>query len=469
MKKIKTTISFSIFIFFSLTGQGLKIDTIAYNRLPTTKVALKSNKPTSCSLREYAPLPGNQGDYFSCSAYSFINMVNISVSMENNWKRKEHFALINSNKLSPDFLYGSVLDDGDNPCDNEGVYMEKVFDYFNINGTVLDTSYLLERRKNNKNPCFFRTSDDSLNASALKRNIQYNKLFEFGKPSINKIEDLIFDKKPIVIGIYLFNEYSKKIVNKTARFTSEDGFDMAHAVTIIGYKRERDTLFFEIMDSQGSIIGDNGFWWIDEHTLLKRIAIAYDFKFNIQTKPKMLSTTIEIVSQELDKVSVPIEFDSAMNCYVTKIDDWEQIDQFKFQISNIRLGNYLYIFTFDNSKFDNNKFDVEIIDKSAFAKYQNASYIYPNDDSVAYDIPVKDDQIIFLYTYNSLTPNLIQSILDKLNECINTQFYDCLNSLSGLKICRETDYHLNQIGCTITKTEGNVIPLILLLKTNDDE
>jgi len=239
-------------VYSQVFGTGLSLDDSTFSACPKAPQLISrdlENLPSKVSLRMYAPVPGNQGAFSTCTGWTTAYSARtIIAAIQNNWDQEE----IKTNALSPSFIYNQIRPksgcDGDasiiqgmQVLKNEGALTINEFPY-NCNLEVKD--------------------QQKEEASEYKikeyRTIAYRDI----KNKVPIIRKSISEYNPVLIAIncppsfYVAGEVwepDTSEYNKTF---------VGHALTVIGYD---DNLYggaFEIMNSWGTNWGKNGFTWI---------------------------------------------------------------------------------------------------------------------------------------------------------------------------------------------------------------
>jgi hypothetical protein len=256
---------------------GAILDGDAYGRLPR-KASLASRAyeglPKSCSLKQYAPLPGDQTDYGTCVAWAAAYAARTileSVALD----RKDRTDTTR-NAFSPVYVYRSIRPD-DPEC-REGAAIYWALDLMKNLGAarVID----LERSVN------FPDVDLSHYEKSRKYPIaDYVTLFsqeERAKPGLvaRTVKKSLVEGKPVIIGMntplsFMAAEDVWQPVESPRYFYG------GHAMCVVGYDDEKNGGAFEVINSWGGEWGNGGFVWIPYKAFVDFVLESYEMIENL--------------------------------------------------------------------------------------------------------------------------------------------------------------------------------------------
>lgn len=223
-------------------------------------IPVKVGVPTKhFSLRKYIPAGIlNQRDTGACSGYAAAQAMNILINrMLELSNKKEAIKFIN---LSPTWLYYYArYYDGSGYQNDSGATLRSVVKALKDPGAIhisaMDQNYSVTKQppENTQNlPKFSIT--------------EYARIFKDSTVIETMQRTLDTEHLPIICGVFLYKEsiensyYNNGIIkyDKVDNDTSIGG----HALCIIGYRLIDNNLYFECVNSWGSLYGDNGFCYI---------------------------------------------------------------------------------------------------------------------------------------------------------------------------------------------------------------
>jgi hypothetical protein len=271
------------FIFFlavtSAFGQakGAIFDEEAYSNLP--RLASLSSRsyeglPLSFSLKQYAPLAGDQTGYNTCVAWAAGYAARtICESVVLNRKNQTETT---QNVFSPVHIYKNI-----NPDDLECTYGTQIYralDMMKETGAVrmLDIERIMS----------FRTVDLSNYKNSRNYPIgDYITLFskeDRKKPALitRIVKKSLTEGKPVIIGMNTPDSFTDaKEVWRPKE--SPDTYYYGHAMCVVGYDDNKYGGAFEVLNSWGRKWGNGGYIWIPYRTFVDFVKEGYVIIENI--------------------------------------------------------------------------------------------------------------------------------------------------------------------------------------------
>ncbi|MFK5983705.1 MAG: DUF4384 domain-containing protein [Flavobacteriaceae bacterium] len=214
--------------------------------------------PASYSLEEYAPIPGNQGQYGTCVAYaSAYGLRTIMLAKDLGITNKQ---VITENALSPSYIYTLIKYEDDINCD-KGADPRLGLEALKIAGAPL-----LKTLPYACNPDI--STEAQLEAIDYKIR-DYQTLF-FGDTDIpnfkvNSTKKALSEGYPVLLGTKLPPSFFEaklvwhSLASEKDEIAVKHGY---HAMVVIGYDDDFEGGAFRVLNSWGTDWGDNGFIWI---------------------------------------------------------------------------------------------------------------------------------------------------------------------------------------------------------------
>ncbi len=235
---------------------GMVVDKGKYSRVPLARPLMRGAETTEIprrySLKQFAPIPGNQGEYTTSPAWAttYSALTCMTAALAGVTSR----SAIDSLSFSPAFTYLSVLPESHGECQTP-ISIEDAFDVIRQRGSLRLQEFNYE--------CTGRISEDD-SMKALDRKIAgYRKLFEDGSGEKSEpVRRSIASGKPVVVGLYVTGSIddAKEVWMPTQE---EYGMlDMAQAMAVVAYDDSKYGGSFELMNSWGTEWGNEGFLWI---------------------------------------------------------------------------------------------------------------------------------------------------------------------------------------------------------------
>jgi hypothetical protein len=252
---------------------GCLFDTSKYAQVPLKAVLLTREYkvlPASNSLKKYCPIPKNQGEYGTCTAWAVAYSARTIIEAKQN--NAISFAQVMQNAFSPSFTYSMAKFSFDKEC-TYGAFITDALENMKKNGAVKFNEFkgdcptvvpanLLTKAKNFKIKGYlklFNTSD----------NLQ-NKWLK-----INAVKKSISENKPVIIGMKCPVSFQTA---KNCWIPKENPNEehYGHAMTVIGYDDKKFGGAFELMNSWGTTWGNQGFMWVRYQDFANFVREAYE-------------------------------------------------------------------------------------------------------------------------------------------------------------------------------------------------
>jgi C1A family cysteine protease len=256
---------------------GAILDDAVYSQLPR-KAPLASRAyeglPRAFSLKEYAPLPGDQTDYGTCVAWASAyaaRTISESVALD-----RRNPSDTTRNAFSPVYVYRTIRPD-DPEC-QQGAQISWALDLMKDSGAVkmLD----IERT------VAFPRIDLSRYEDSRKYPIaDYVTLFsreERNKPGLitRTVKKSLVEGKPVIIGMN--TPYSFMDADNVWRpEESPDDLYGGHAMCVVAYDDDRNGGAFEVINSWGRKWGNGGFIWIPYTVFTDFVLEGYEIIENL--------------------------------------------------------------------------------------------------------------------------------------------------------------------------------------------
>ncbi|MCL2176105.1 MAG: C1 family peptidase [Treponema sp.] len=276
----KFTCFLSIFLLLSTfafgQGRGAIFDE-QYDNLPRRAELSRGSYeglPAAYSLKQFAPLPGDQADYGTCVAWAAAyGARTISESIALNRLNQTETT---KNAFSPVYIYRNIKPD-DHEC-VEGTQIYSALDYMRDTGTVkmLDVERTVSFPR--VNLAYYRTVRnypiaDYVTLFSSDHKKKSTMITRIVKKSIS-------EGKPVIIGMNTPDSFS--VATEVWRPTENPGrFYYGHALCVIGYDDSKYGGAFELLNSWGRKWGNGGYIWIPYQTFVDFVLEGYEIIENI--------------------------------------------------------------------------------------------------------------------------------------------------------------------------------------------
>jgi hypothetical protein len=381
---------------FSQTyGRGAILDQAQYEKLPRKALQISrayTALPSSVSLKNYAPSPGNQGPYGSCggwaSAYAARTIAE-SIALNRTDKM-----LITNSVFSPAFVYKSISKD---PTCQEGTLISDALDLMKYTGVPRMTA--AERAMD------FLRIPLSLFATERKYTIAgYATLYPYStdKNSISKtdiVKKSLAEDKPVIIGIFCpdsFNEPEEAVWRPT-----EPPAGAGHALCVVGYDDEKYGGAFEIQNSWGVKWGNGGYIWIPYKTFEDFANQSYEMIDNLATYGETAEYSGKVQIELRNSTGgMPVIF---QNGYYQTINEYPSGTRFRYIMGNDKPAN-VYAFASDVTTNKTTMiFPFEGQNISPVLDYSENLIAFPSENTwIQMDDITGTDYLIVLYSKEAL-------------------------------------------------------------------
>jgi Papain family cysteine protease/Domain of unknown function (DUF4384) len=378
-------------------GTGCLYDSMRYEKVPLTAPLMRGEEglPKSASLRNYCPVPGNQGIFGTCTAWASAYASRSILIAQRNREEENVVA------FSPSYVYNQVRLTSD--CDY-GVYISDALDLLKKEGCAPFTEfgYDCERKiteKDRKKAKDFVIQD-------------YKRLFvRTGQIEANAVnypvKKALSEGKPVVISMRCFASFenAKDVWEPAAGKDQSKGY---HAMAVVGYDDEQYGGAFQLMNSWGTTWGRGGFAWVRYADFAKHCMEAYEI---IDYKQNPNSTSVVFGGEMNFKKSDGNEMKAYLENGVYRMNEpYFSGTAFQFYISHLEPA-YLYAIGTDLSGKCSLLFPYNP-QISPMLSYKNGKLAFPDTEQyIQLDEQKGKDFICVLYSQKPLD---IQVIMKKM-------------------------------------------------------
>ena len=394
-------------------AKGLVLDDAEYQITPQKATLLTrdfTSMPSSASLKKYCPVPGDQGTYGTCVAWSSTYAArSIIEAIRNNWTDPE---TIKKEAFAPGYTYYYTKDATDVNC---------------VEGTRLGEALTLHKERGVpkfsvlQETCLPSEPDETVIISAEANKIKdYVRLFgtsDEAQTKIQSVKKALAEKHPVLIGMSVTESFSdaKEFWTPLAEDSPYKG--SGHAMCVIGYDDAKGA--FEIMNSWGTTWGKGGFTWVKYAHFAEYV--KYGYEIYPEESLKMLpSATLKVdlagsfrFVQQNGNVMTATKLDNSENYLSYKLDKAVTSGLMYRMYLNNNQPAYIYVIASD---LKNNTgvlfpFNEQI---SSYLAYQDNNIALPDENYFnQFDNTIGTDYICLLYSKESLNPQ------DIVNQCAN--------------------------------------------------
>jgi C1A family cysteine protease len=403
-------VNFFLFLFAaaSIFGQseqnynnGALFNEEAYSKLPKKAIlATRSYEglPKSFSLKQYAPLPGDQTDYGTCVAWASAYAARtISESVALNRRNQTETT---QNVFSPVYVYRNISPN--DPDCQRGARIFDALDLMRDSGAVrmLD----IERSMD-----FPRVDLSHYRESRRYPIGGYVTLFsreDKQKPALitRIVKKSLSEGRPVIIGM---NTPDSFIEAKNVWMPKENpgNFYGGHAMCVVGYDDNRGA--FEIINSWGRKWGNGGFIWIPYQTFVDFVIESYELIENLAIYSDTVQyegfSRIEILDRDAPRLA---ELVFSPEGYYKTAESFTEGTQFRFVVGAGESA-YVYSFAVSRPERDNNFYSPVLMFPqtgiSPLLNYRDSAVILPGEDkALALDADAGMKYLVTLYSKQPL-------------------------------------------------------------------
>lgn len=252
---------------------GCVLDKAKYATVPLAASLMRGdyhNMPSKVSLRKYAPIPKNQGAYGTCVGWSAAYAARTVLYARQ--KNMTDPILVTQNAFSPFFLYERAKTTLDINC-QEGTSL--------VTGLKVMKDVGAVKFSNFSDRCGKRVTPKLVSDASEFKVKDFRRLFESETETgkVQLVKKSLSEKKPVIIGMQCCTESFLNARGKDVWIKSpkeDDNPDGGHALTVVGYDDKKYGGAFELMNSWGTLWGDNGFIWVKYKDFQRYCFEAYE-------------------------------------------------------------------------------------------------------------------------------------------------------------------------------------------------
>jgi hypothetical protein len=385
----------------------------AYSSLPRkAPMATRAYEglPGSFSLKQYAPLPGDQTEYGTCVAWASAYAARtIAESVALNRKSQTETS---QNVFSPVYVYRTIRPD-DPEC-QRGAQIHWALDLMKDSGAVkmLD----IERATD-----FPRVDLSHYRESRKYPIADYVTLFsreDKSKPALvtRTVKKSLTEGKPVIIGMNTPDSFFEA---KEAWTPMENpgSFYGGHALCVIGYDDKKNGGAFEIINSWGRKWGNGGFIWIPYTAFVNFVMEGYEMIENLAIYSDKVKfdgfTRVEVIGQAGPRTAALIRVPDggppgggSSSGYYKTAEALTDGTQFRFVIGS-RESAYVYAFAVSRPSRDG-KFYAPVLmfpqaGVSPLLNYRDSAVVLPGEDkTLALDAQAGMEFLVTLYSKQAI-------------------------------------------------------------------
>jgi hypothetical protein len=427
-------------------GFGTLLDSSLYKNSPTAAPLMRGDYddlPFSVSLKEYTPIPGNQGSTSTCAAWATAYAGRtILDALKYQWGRDS----ANKNTFSPSFVYNQIR--MSKTC-NGGTSLIDALDVIKNEGSIKFKEFGFECSRD-------VTEQDKSHAGDYKI-IEYRDIFS--SKVINKVKLVkksLAEKHPVVIALDCPPSFmSAKEVMKPDS-SEYKSWARGHALVVIGYDDHKYGGAFEIINSWGTKWGNKGFTWIKYADFQFFVPLAFELIDKRIPDPAKydLSGTLSFKKSNGEPMKVRQDGD-----FLAMDKSYPSGTLFELKISNNEPA-YVYAFSSDLT-FKTYKIFPFTDRMVAYLPYSQNNVAIPDEESYnQLDTTTGKSYYCFLYSKEKLD---IQNIMQKVEGAAGTMWERIKSVLESSMVDKNNiDFNFSDDIWFKAKSGGrSVIPVLI--------
>ena len=429
------------------------------------------NSPSSFSIKQYAPVPGDQGSHGTCVAWSTAYAARtISYCIMHHITDQDK---INASVFSPAFLYYYVKTQGDNNC-ALGAKIEPALKILADTGDVLLSANTADCISTVNSTNISSAKDYTIKAYSSLTNV-------FGRITKNEviaIKKSITDNNPIICSLNCLSSLFNVGKDGIWKIGTNDTTAGAHAVCIVGYDDNKFGGAFEVINSWGKDWGNNGFFWLTYDQLMQYGSYALEMMdredYNGDASrgldaPQLRGSLDFVLRNDFGNDA------GVMPVLRTRIDSRANIvdDDSKASFSNYTLSEnysggtkfkikfttnapaFVYIFSIDNNKTVSTLFPYADNVSPAINSTNATIYLPSEEKHYTLNGDANRDQICVLYSKTAIDFNNLKSKISTSSSNI----YETMSALYKNQIIpvKKINFKDNQISFVSTAAEQELV------------
>jgi len=419
---------------------GAILDAESYNKLPVQDAVVghpdfgtrgegtrgPAQIPPAFSLKQYAPIPGEQGALGSCTGWA--TAYGAKTIMESITLKRTNRLLTTRNAYSPLYVYHKAREIDEWPDKTDGADLITVASLMKDFGVPRDVEYRklgISLGSNNAKPNLESDNLKKWNITGINALFSAQSEVQIGSYSaatinsrVSRIKSNISQGNPVIIAIVPSDSFKVAGERWNPGPNEKPNMSNGHAVCVVGYDDNKYGGAFEILNSWSEYWGDGGFTWIDYQTLgkyLVQAAVLVD-DYSAYNKPFEWKGKISVQTADNAR-GLPVRF-SEDGVYTSKTS-LKTGTQFRFVLEGNNKSSsdgpiYPYVFYTDKTLGKT----VQVwppSGNSAKAAIENGKpvAIPGNNQWITTNGSVKAEHFVFLFSRTELNAAAIRSAFEK--------------------------------------------------------
>jgi hypothetical protein len=423
---------------------GLTFDDPSYAAIPITAPLARGdfdNLPSSISLQQFAPTPGNQGQTGTCVAWSSAyHARTISESVRLN---RTNINQINANVFAPSFVYNQIRKE---PGCEKGTFIHEALELLSTKGVPLYKDLPFD--------CDKIIADNDINSASTHKIEGYKILFNINDNNkILPVKKSLSEHRPVLIGMMCAESFFEaKGVWQPKQEEYGNQFP-GHAMVTIGYDDNAYGGAFLIMNSWGTEWGNQGFIWIRYTDYNYFVKYAFEMIEKLPAE-KTFAGGFSLKKSDGGKISVK---QSGGGLYQTT-SSYASGTAFRIYISNDQPA-YVYAIGSDLSKVSYQVFPHRD-NISPYLGYKQNNVPIPDESHyIRMDQHAGKDYLCVLYSSEELD---VKALSLNLERASGATFMERLRNTLGESLKESAvRYTVDQAGFSGTVSGDGIVPVVI--------
>lgn len=438
---------FSISAFSQTESKGIIISDFEYHKIDKRYFSVRGGTrviPKSYSIKEFAPKPLNQFDYPTSPAWATSYAALTIIEAQQTGRTGQS---ITENAFSPLFSYFYSSEKSNKNSCNQPVSIAQVLKAMKSYGTPRYTDFPVR--------CVTHSPENNELKASKNKISEFARLYDTNDSNTKKIKAIkttLSENLPVVVAMH----YEKSFEYATDFWKPREAFSVnlpAKALCVVGYDDEKFGGAFEIMNSQGTEWGNDGFLWIPYDEFITFTRQAYSL-YMIPSKNSISQLAGGI---ELEIVNGGnMELTQLRPGYYKINKSYPSGTQFKIKIINHSTG-FLYVFASDLSEEIFGLFPPAVT-SAAFSR--EASFYVPDENTpIEIDETIGTDYLCVLFSKEDLDITGIHNEIKKASGHFETKV---ASTLSG-KLVPQNQIKFDPLSAdfTVIESDKSIVALII--------
>ncbi|TAF64179.1 MAG: DUF4384 domain-containing protein [Cytophagales bacterium] len=438
---------------------GMNFDDASYQQVNKKATLITRDYqvlPKAASLKNFCPIPKNQGQYGTCVGWSTAYAARtILEAKQNNWTDK---TTITSNAFAAGFIYKQIKDANDASC-RYGSFIDDALSTMMEKGAA-------------KYSLFSESCPDEIPSNVFQAASGYKiqdfaRLFEQDDNKSSKIQTTkkaLANGNPVVIGMKCPDSFQNASGYWQPSQDEDPSYQYGgHAMCVIGYDNDMYGGAFEIQNSWGTDWGNEGYIWIRYDDFADFVKYGYEviaINKGSNVAAVDLSGEIKFVNANGSEMNATLQTNQQGVGYYAMTQAYSSGTRFRLYISNNQPA-YVYAIGSDLTTKIFNIFPHKA-GISAALNYSSNSVAIPDEDHyVQMDNTIGTDYLCVLYSKEPLN-------IDQIKQLISQQtgsFAEKITKALSTKLVSSDKASFEQGGVRFQAASGDKSVIAVIVET----